>query len=60
MRCVILYSIRKKKEMCFGENILRNEMYFLVCKSTLSENGVTKFLRRRDEKEKNRSPKPKI
>lgn len=35
-------------------------MYFLVCKSTLSENGVTKFLRRRDEKEKNRSPKPKI
>ena len=33
---------------------------FWFAKVQLSENGVTKFLRRRDEKEKNRSPKPKI
>lgn len=35
--------------MCFSENIQRNRMYFLICKSTLSENGG---LGRGDEKEK--------
>ena len=46
---VVLYNIRKKKTMYFSENIQRNRMYFLICKSTLSENGG---LGRGDEKEK--------
>ena len=55
------YTVLERKRQCVLVKISKEmKCIFWFAKVQLSENGVTKFLRRRDEKEKNRSPKPKI